>query len=123
MKKMGKCILCEKYTELTKEHVPPKKSGNTGGKKTRTGNLDDFLKSDFTKGDFPKGIKRKPQGNVYYTLCSKCNSFFGSEYVEEDIRFAEDNKNFLYNNTRNINEENGTQNLSIRAKTGSCFGR
>lgn len=47
-------------------------------KKTRTGNLDDFLKSDFTKGDFPKGIKRKPQGNVYYTLCSKCNSFFGS---------------------------------------------
>lgn len=27
MKKMGKCILCEKYTELTKEHVPPKKSG------------------------------------------------------------------------------------------------
>ncbi|WP_231477316.1 hypothetical protein, partial [Enterococcus hirae] len=45
------------------------------------------------------GIKRKPQGNVYYTLCSKCNSFFGSEYVEEYIRFAEDNKNFLYNNT------------------------
>ncbi|HGF8178550.1 TPA: hypothetical protein QFD24_001994, partial [Enterococcus faecium] len=92
-------------------------------KKTRTGNLDDFLKSDFTKGDFPKGIKRKPQGNVYYTLCSKCNSFFGSEYVEEYIRFAEDNKNFLYNNTRKINEENGTQNLTIRAKTGSCFGR
>ena len=44
-------------------------------KKTRTGNLDDFLRGDFTKGDFPKGIKRKPQGNVYYTLCSKCNSF------------------------------------------------
>ena len=99
MKKMGKCILCEKYTELTKEHVPPKKSGNTGGKKTRTGNLDDFLKGDFTKGDFPKGIKRKLQGNVYYTLCSKCNSFFGSEYVEEYIKFAEDNKNFLYNTT------------------------
>lgn len=27
MKKMGKCILCEKYTELTKEHVPPKNQG------------------------------------------------------------------------------------------------
>lgn len=99
MEVKGNCILCGKYAELTKEHVPPKKSGNTGMKKTRTGNLDDFIKGDFTKGDFPKGIKRKPYGNVHYTLCSDCNSFFGSEYVKEYIEFAENNKNFLYKNT------------------------
>ncbi|OQO69526.1 hypothetical protein BH747_09645 [Enterococcus villorum] len=99
------CILCEKYTELTKEHVPPRKSGNNGNKKTRTGSFEDFLKGDFSKGDFPKGIKRKPQGNIYYTLCSKCNSFFGSEYVEEYIKFVEDNKNFLEKNTSLKNEK------------------
>ena len=95
----GNCILCEKYTELTKEHVPPRKSGNTGGKNTRTGGLEDFIKGDFTKGDFPNGIKRKPYGNVCYTLCGECNSFFGGEYVKEYIKFAEDNKNFIRNNT------------------------
>lgn len=109
----GNCILCEKYTELTKEHVPPRKSGNTGGKNTRTGGLEDFFKGDFTKGDFPKGIKRKPHGNVCYTLCGECNSFFGSEYVKEYIKFAEDNKNFLYKNT---SRKNGKADLTHSIK-------
>ncbi|MBL1224215.1 hypothetical protein [Enterococcus sp. BWR-S5] len=113
MKVKGNCILCEKQTELTKEHVPPRRLGNTGDKKTRTGNFEDFLKADFTKGDFPKGIKRKPQGNVHYTLCGECNSFFGSEYVKEYIKFAEDNRNFLYGN---INAKKGTDSLTYSVK-------
>lgn len=99
MEKNDWCILCMKHTKLTQEHVPPRKLGNTGNKKTRTGSLEDFFNGDFSTKDFPRGIKRKAKGNTYYTLCADCNSFFGSEYVKEYIKFAEDNRQFLYRNT------------------------
>lgn len=83
---VGKCSLCGKEEMLTKEHIPPRASGNT--QRTRKQSLDDWINSP-SPGVMPtKGRVR--QGGIFgCTLCRTCNSFTGRKYGNEYKRWAE----------------------------------
>jgi hypothetical protein len=75
----GNCRLCGEYTELTFEHVPPRFAFN---KHTRYRLIPmmDYLKAEDVLNFKFKG--KIEQGGVgYYSLCKKCNSFLGRNYV------------------------------------------
>lgn len=75
----GKCRLCGQESDLTKEHIPPKSSGNKNRHKKY--DLDGWLKSGFAQENVKLNIE---QGGVFgYTLCSKCNSLTGELYGNE----------------------------------------
>jgi len=82
----GYCCLCGTFGRLTFEHVPPRSSFN---KKTRYQEIPilDFIKS---KNPLDQGFKNKiEQGGIgYYSLCSKCNSFLGREYVNSFTTYS-----------------------------------
>lgn len=71
-----KCALCGTIALLTKEHIPPKASGNKFNMSKYT--LDDWLnRTSIT--DLP--TRKINQGGVFgYTLCQSCNSLTGSKY-------------------------------------------
>jgi hypothetical protein len=75
----GHCSLCGTFCELTFEHVPPRSAFN---KKTRYKSIpfEQILKStNILEENFRGKIE---QGGIgYYSLCSTCNSFLGSNYV------------------------------------------
>jgi len=78
-KQKGICRLCGKEEELTFEHIPPRSSFN---KHTKFVSIDfmEYVQSDDIINNPPRG-KIKQGGIGYNTLCSKCNSFLGSNYV------------------------------------------
>jgi len=79
-KSLSKCRLCGITTQLTKEHIPPKKSGNN----YRTVHYDIHQWLDNQKLDISHSANKKQQGGIYgYTLCSDCNSFTGTLYGSE----------------------------------------
>lgn len=83
---VGNCRLCGKKGQLTREHIPPRASGNT--QRTQKQSLDDWINSP-TPGMVPtKGRIR--QGGIFgYTLCRSCNSFTGKHYGGEYKRWSE----------------------------------
>jgi hypothetical protein len=81
----GKCKLCGQTTELTKEHIPPKESGN----KHRS--IDHSVSDWLTSQDLAVvPSKGKPQqGGIYgYTLCASCNNLTGALYGGEYQKWA-----------------------------------
>lgn len=83
---VANCRLCGGKEQLTKEHIPPRASGNT--QRTRKQSLDDWINST-APGTIPnKGRVR--QGGIFgYTLCRSCNSFTGTHYGTEYKRWVE----------------------------------
>jgi hypothetical protein len=81
---VGKCRICGKMKQLTKEHIPLKNSGNK--KNTISHSIDDWLQhQDIT--DLGKG--KKTQGGIYgFTLCADCNSLTGTRYGHEYTKWA-----------------------------------
>ena len=76
----GPCRLCGNITNLTKEHIPPKSSGN----KERHTNLtfDDWMRDRLDHNPNAKHVIE--QGGIFgYTLCKSCNSLTGSLYGNE----------------------------------------
>lgn len=76
----GRCRLCGKDADLTKEHIPPKSSGN----KERLTNLtfDDWLRDRMNVNSKTKHTV--DQGGIFgYTLCRNCNSLTGQLYGNE----------------------------------------
>ena len=78
----GVCRLCGELANLTKEHIPPKSSGN----KFRHTNLtfEDWLNDRWGNASSNNGPVE--QGGIFgYTLCKCCNSItgklYGSEYM------------------------------------------
>lgn len=74
------CRLCGKKADLTKEHIPPRASGNKERHQKHT--LSDWLDN----GLDDVADKRHPteQGGIYgYTLCKDCNSLTGNLYGNE----------------------------------------
>ncbi len=77
----GNCVLCGTYGKLTFEHIPPRITFN---KHTRY-RVTSFLEVL----EQPEILNTKVKGKVhqggigYYVLCSKCNSFLGTNYVPE----------------------------------------
>ncbi len=81
----SKCRLCGKSAELTKEHIPPKESGNK--QRTVDHNIGDWLASQ--KLDVLPGDGKKQQGGIYgYTLCASCNNLTGALYGGEYQKWA-----------------------------------
>lgn len=72
----GRCRLCGAVGPLTKEHVPPKGSGNS--QTSRSHSYGDWLDST-ELGEMPGG--RPEQGGIFgFTLCGSCNSYTGTHY-------------------------------------------
>jgi len=81
----GRCRLCGKTCELTREHIPPKESGN----KHRTIDHSVLQWLENQKLDIQPGDGKKQQGGVYgYTLCGNCNSLTGTLYGGEYQKWA-----------------------------------
>jgi hypothetical protein len=82
----GNCSLCGTFCDLTFEHVPPRAAFN---KRTRYKSVPmlDVLKSDnILKNKFRGKVE---QGGVgYYSLCGKCNSFLGLNYVNDYVAYS-----------------------------------
>lgn len=83
----GRCRLCGQIDDLTKEHIPPKSSGN----KQRHTNLtfDDWLR-DKLEEDNPEAKHTVEQGGIFgYTICRSCNSLTGKLYGNEYKKWVE----------------------------------
>jgi hypothetical protein len=75
----GRCMLCGETADLTKEHIPPKMSGNNGTSSEYS--LESYLNNDNLR-ELGKG--KTQQGGIYgYTLCGQCNSVIGAKYGTE----------------------------------------
>jgi hypothetical protein len=80
----GLCRLCGKTARLTKEHVPPKQSGNKS--RSTEYKLSAWLENQ-DLDDMGRG--KIHQGGIYgYTLCSQCNSVTGRRYGSEYQKWA-----------------------------------
>jgi hypothetical protein len=89
----GTCRLCEKETDLSFEHVPPRVAFN---RKTTylSVEFDDFIKVDNPLEEKYKG-KKKQGGIGYNSLCKDCNSFLGSNYVNSYTKWTMVGKELL----------------------------
>lgn len=77
----GRCRLCGRTAELTREHVPPRAAGNTGRVVAHT--VEDWVRRE-TLDDPPVGPGRVEQGGVWgRVLCHDCNSITGHRYGSE----------------------------------------
>lgn len=89
--KKGYCHICQKYKDLTFEHIPPHKAFNYIS--TRSIEGDEVLKLMTDESRMPwemTGLKYKPKqrGMGMYSLCEKCNNLTGKYYGNEYIKFA-----------------------------------
>ena len=80
----GRCRLCGKVDVLTKEHIPPKASGNKQTARAHT--FHEWINRN-DLDDLPGGTAE--QGGIFgYTLCGPCNSYTGTHYGTEYQRWA-----------------------------------
>ncbi|MGI6280182.1 MAG: hypothetical protein ACOYJS_06445, partial [Acutalibacteraceae bacterium] len=87
----GKCALCGKETELTFEHIPPRKAFNWFPQKTITGdNLINMVSEPNRNPWDTTGLQYRndQRGMGKFTLCQECNNFTGSRYGNEYVAFA-----------------------------------
>lgn len=81
---VGKCRICGKQKQLTKEHIPLKNSGNK--QNTVSHSLDDWVNNQNVQ-DLGKG--KVTQGGIYgFTLCRDCNSLTGTRFGSEYTKWA-----------------------------------
>lgn len=90
-RKIGKCHICQKETELTYEHIPPYKAFNWESAKSIEG--DEIMKLITDDSRMPwdmEGLKykSKQRGMGMYSLCNNCNNITGAYYGTEYIKFA-----------------------------------
>ncbi len=92
----GRCRLCGQEADLTKEHIPPKSSGN----KLRHTKLtfDDWIRDHLEANS--KSKHTIEQGGIFgYTLCGKCNSLTGKLYGTEYKLWVERARGLIDANT------------------------
>lgn len=90
MKKIGKCHLCGRNTQLTFEHIPPEKANNSNGAHAILGDtLMQHIGSTRDPWDL-SGLRYKnlQRGMGGYTLCENCNNNTGAWYADDYIIFA-----------------------------------
>ena len=81
----GICRLCGRESDLTKEHIPPKSSGNK--ERHEKYDLAGWLKNGFAHNEMKLDVE---QGGIFgYTLCRECNSLTGRLYGNEYKDWAE----------------------------------
>jgi hypothetical protein len=75
----GRCRICGRVAQLTKEHIPPRNSGNK--QRYSSHSFDEWIERNSL--EIPDA-GRIHQGGIYgYTLCSTCNSLTGARYGGE----------------------------------------
>ena len=99
--KQGYCHICQKYGNLTFEHVPPHKAFNDRRAKSIEGN--EAIKLISEKDRMPwdtTGLKykSKQRGMGIYSLCSSCNNLTGKYYGNEYIKFAQTMAKVIFDN-------------------------
>lgn len=97
----GYCHICQKYGDLTFEHIPPQKAFNDRRAKSIEG--DEALKLITEKDRMPwdtTGLKYKPKqrGMGIYSLCESCNNLTGKYYGNEYIKFAQTVGKLIFDN-------------------------
>lgn len=83
----GTCAVCGKRKNLTFEHIPPKATGNNQQVKFVADSTDIF-KHGMENFESFKMKFGSQKGTGDYTLCSSCNNFLGSKYVDEFVDFS-----------------------------------
>lgn len=121
----GMCCVCGNRTNLTFEHIPPKKANNNTQVKYISDHIN-FLKSDKDFDGNSNEIKYyfgNQKGMGDYTLCSSCNNFFGANYVTDFINVSNGLFNFFANNYQEIidKSENGSIDISIQLSNINLF--
>ncbi len=82
----GRCHLCGKEADLTREHIPPFSSGNKYRHEILT--FDDWLTDRLNMHSATKHSIE--QGGIFgYTLCQSCNSLTGYLYGNEYKRWVQ----------------------------------
>lgn len=81
----GTCKICGGYKILTEEHIPPKSAFNNGTMLIYSG--EEAMKTITDDSRLPwdfEGLKYKLKqgGRSFKTLCNRCNSYCGTNYVD-----------------------------------------
>ena len=86
----GICHICGKETELTFEHLPPRKANNNNRAKAIVGDeLTKYIAGNDRPWDFSScKYKDLQKGMGLYSLCQECNNNTGTNYADEYIKFA-----------------------------------
>lgn len=93
----GRCRICSKYSRFTKEHVPPKSSGNRGGVIVLSPATD---ASGRRTSMLP--CHESTDGIFLYSLCDRCNNKTGSRYGSDYSAFVDTVR--VHANTQNVNQ-------------------
>lgn len=91
MTNIGICKICNNKCNLSRDHFPPRSSGNIHNHNIYSG------KDIFNSGHSPK-YERQSQGGytIDDAICSKCNNFIGGKYDKAMIDFY----NYCQNNIK-----------------------
>jgi len=83
-KRYGRCRICQKFTKLTKEHVPPAKAFNNRAFFQHY--IDESAKAERVRWQF----REEDTNGIYiFTLCEKCNNRTGTIYGTEYVNFVQ----------------------------------
>lgn len=83
-KRYGRCRICQKFTKLTKEHVPPAKAFNDKGFLRHY--VDEFAQAKRIRWE----VKEEDTNGIYlFTLCEKCNNRTGTIYGTDYVKFVQ----------------------------------
>lgn len=103
--KEGICHICGELEKLTFEHVPPRSLGNDRPRNSYS--VVEMLKQGRAIED-TEGIyaKIQQQGSGGHTLCQRCNSYLGSNYVPAYNQFILNTVGTFKQAAKELNDEN-----------------
>lgn len=103
-KYFGKCVICEKEKELTREHVPPRCAFNKYNFDMTDGF--DLMTSDTLPWENTENIKTTiiQGGLYYYAMCKDCNTKMGSLYTRAYKNFVSGLHSIFANNEIQTND-------------------
>lgn len=81
----GRCRICGEDSELTFEHVPPRKAFNQRTVRVFKGEQIMELGPD---GPFDRGGRLEQGGTGAHTLCGRCNNLTGAWYADDFVKWC-----------------------------------
>lgn len=126
---MGYCAICHRYTELTKEHIPPQsyyvKDSNESKKTVEEST---FLFTKNSQGYFSAKEYPDFNGRFVYSLCQRCNNDTGYYNVEfknlmQQIILSINNKNYKIINHYNDISDKTINNISSTSATSKTAAK
>ncbi|HKU75814.1 MAG TPA: hypothetical protein VJR02_18030 [Pyrinomonadaceae bacterium] len=85
LKRWGRCRICEKFTQLTKEHVPPKSAFNDRS-------YLEYYSTEIREANLRQWQTREvnSSGLFVFSLCERCNNKSGRQYGGSYLDFVKD---------------------------------